>query len=90
MCSWYLCTCQALVDHTEAESQKTEIALRFVEWFTDRGVMYEQNMKTIDKHLYKLATANLPQHRNPYENPVRISSFTGPTSTDDHPDRQKA
>jgi hypothetical protein len=72
---------QDLADRVEKEATKTAIALRFVEWFTDRGVMYEQNMKTIDKHLGKLALGSHPQHRNPYENPVRIAAWEEDSSS---------
>lgn len=76
-------TVQALVGRVSAESERTDVALRFVEWFTDRGVMYEQNMRTIDKHLHKLSVGSLPQHRNPFVSPVRVTTTaasSGPLS----------
>lgn len=36
------------------ESDRLSVAMRFVDWFSNRGENYEHNMKIIDKHLRDL------------------------------------
>lgn len=38
------------------ESERTSVAVRFVDWFTNRGENYEHNMQVIDRHLKNLVT----------------------------------
>ncbi len=40
----------------ETESERTSVAVRFVDWFTNRGENYDHNMKVIDRHLKNLTT----------------------------------
>lgn len=47
-----------LEEKVNSESEKLRIALRFVDWFTNRGENYEHNMKIIDKHLKGLITSS--------------------------------
>ena len=47
--------------------------MRFVEWFTERGVSYEHNMQVIDKHIGNLAKANHPKLREPYSGQIRFT-----------------
>lgn len=41
------------------------VALRFVSWFTERGEVYEHNMRAIDKHLGTLASASIDPRQRP-------------------------
>lgn len=41
------------------------MALRFVSWFTERGEVYEHNMRAIDKHLGSLASASVDPRQRP-------------------------
>eukprot|EP01031_Cornospumella_fuschlensis_P024985 gene24985-30183_t len=38
-----------------SESRRVDLAIRFVDWFTQRGESYEHNIQLIDKHLKDLA-----------------------------------
>lgn len=33
--------------------------MRFINWFTHRGELYDYNIKVIDKHLSKLASSSI-------------------------------
>ncbi len=39
------------------DDKKIEIAIRFIDWWTDRGKLYEHNMKIIDRHLEDLVSS---------------------------------
>lgn len=47
--------------------------MRFVDWFTERGVNYEHNVKVLDKHLENLASASHPSLRQPYTGQIRYT-----------------
>lgn len=49
----------SLQDTVSKQQTQVQIALRFVEWFTQRGDTYECNMQVIDKHLKQLATSSV-------------------------------
>lgn len=57
----------------EAEVQKTTVMMRFMEWFTDRGVSYEHNMQVLDKHIENLAKASHPSARKPFVGQIRYT-----------------
>ena len=40
--------------------------MRFVEWFTGRGELYEHNLRVIDKHLGQLSEAAYPATGTPH------------------------
>jgi hypothetical protein len=61
------------------EQKKLMVAMRFVEWFVERGTSYEQNIKVLDKHIENLAKANLPASRQPYSGQVRYTAVMNPT-----------
>ena len=63
-----------LEDMLKAEQQKVAVALRFVEWFADRGVSYEHNMRVLDRHIANLAKANAPSQRQPYSGQLRFTA----------------
>ena len=50
---------KSLQEHVNQQQSQLQIALRFVEWFTQRGDTYESNMQVIDKHLKQLATSSV-------------------------------
>ena len=50
---------QSLQEFVNQQQTQLQIALRFVEWFTQRGDTYECNMQVIDKHLKQLATSSV-------------------------------
>lgn len=54
------------------------IAMRFIEWFTHRGEIYEQNMKIIDKHLQNLSHAAVKGPEIPYAGRVRMAPVMPP------------
>lgn len=78
---------QDMIEQTNEISKQLAVALRFIEWFTSRGVNYEFNIGIIDKHLGGLADTVLHQ-RKPYQNGVKYTSapagdgnsFSGPRS----------
>eukprot|EP01034_Spumella_vulgaris_P026732 gene26732-33356_t len=45
---------QTLEARVEQESERTSVAVHFVDWFMARGENYEANMQIIDRHLQKL------------------------------------
>jgi hypothetical protein len=52
-------TLQSLKEFADQQHSQLQIALRFVDWFTQRGDTYESNMQVIDKHLKQLATSSV-------------------------------
>lgn len=47
-----------------------------MDWFTERGEAYENNMKVLDKHIAKLAIVNHPTHRQPFSGQVRFTPIS--------------
>jgi nitrogen fixation/metabolism regulation signal transduction histidine kinase len=45
---------QSLEQRILEESERTSVAIKFVDWFTARGENYEHNIKIIDRHLREL------------------------------------
>jgi hypothetical protein len=39
------------------------VAVRFVNWFTDRGSTYEHNLQAVERHLKTLVAPAAIQHR---------------------------
>jgi hypothetical protein len=63
----------------EAESDRTSVAVHFVDWFMARGENYEANMQIIDRHLQKLTQPEQrgkprPQMSMPFVSNVLIHS----------------
>ncbi|KAJ1438781.1 hypothetical protein B484DRAFT_444391 [Ochromonadaceae sp. CCMP2298] len=50
-------TVQVLDQRVQKESEKTALAIKFVDWFSSRGENYEHNMQIIDKHLKGLVVS---------------------------------
>ena len=65
---------QTLEETLSAESVRLTVAIRFVEWFTSRGVQYEHNLQVIDRHLGNLTKSAHPGNRNPFEGQIRFES----------------
>ena len=53
--------------------ERLDVAIRFVDWFTQRGEQYEHNIKIIDKHIGNLANAQRPLDRNPFQGEMRFT-----------------
>lgn len=63
---------QDLEDASQEHSRRLDVSMRFVDWFTRRGDIYEGNLQVIDKHLKNLATSSaVPGSRMPYTSQVR-------------------
>ncbi len=41
------------------EARRTDICLRFIDWFSERGVNYEHNIRAIDTHLDRWARGSV-------------------------------
>lgn len=56
-----------------AHAQQIQVAVRFIEWFTKRGDIYEYNMKVIDNHLKTLSESAVSSNsaRMPFDLNVR-------------------
>ena len=65
-----------LESRTESADEQLGVAVRFVDWFTQRGEHYEHNMKLIDRHLGSLAKAQDPKSRDPYKGQVKFTPIT--------------
>ena len=50
---------KSLQEFVNQQHTQLQIAIRFVEWFTQRGDTYECNMQVIDKHLKQLASSSV-------------------------------
>lgn len=72
-----------LESRTESADEQLGVAVRFVDWFTQRGEHYEHNMKLIDRHLGSLAKAQDPKSRDPYKGQVKFTPIT-PTPSYSH------
>jgi hypothetical protein len=46
-----------LEERLNTESQRIDISIKFVEWFSGRGENYEHNLQIIDKHLKDLLSS---------------------------------
>ena len=57
------------------EQKKIAVAMRFVDWFTERGVSYEHNLHVIDKHIGNLVKNNLPQDKLPYSGQIKYTNI---------------
>jgi len=64
---------RGLEDRMDVGEERIDVAVRFVDWFTQRGENYEHNMKVIDKHIGNLAQAQTPQARDPYKGQIRFT-----------------
>jgi hypothetical protein len=64
---------QELEAELAAEKQKTSVAVRFVQWFTERGENYEHNLKVLDKHIGNLAQGSHPKDRQPFQGQIRFT-----------------
>ena len=62
-------------------SEKLDVALRFVEWFSERGFAFEQNYDVLDRQLQSLSKTAVEKasERAPYEGPFR-GQGGGPSS----------
>jgi hypothetical protein len=58
------------------------LSQRFIEWFHNRGSVYEQNCQTIERQLNSLVVGSDPRVRQPFVNQVRIDSV-GEVVSDD-------
>lgn len=67
----YLIFPQNIYDNIHKHERELLIALRFIEWFTNRGDIYEYNMKVIDNHLKNISTSSIPS----------VGRYQGETST---------
>lgn len=56
---------EALRTELEKTDEKAALAVRFVEWFTERGDAYEHNLQTVDRHLSKLGESAIHGRRDP-------------------------
>lgn len=61
------------MDRLNETSHLVSIAMRFIEWFTERGENYEYNINIIDKHLENLVETSQPKYRSAYKNPIRFT-----------------
>jgi len=73
--------------HTSLED-KIEVALRFVEWFSERGFAFEQNYDAIDRQLRSLSKTSVDdaKTRPPFDGPFRARGASvrlGKSSSDD-------
>lgn len=50
---------QNIYSNLTSHDSQLQVAMRFIEWFTHRGEIYDYNIKVIDKHLSKLATSSI-------------------------------
>ena len=50
------------------------LSQRFIEWFHNRGSVYEQNCQTIERQLNTLVVGSDPRVRQPFVNQVRLDS----------------
>jgi hypothetical protein len=58
------------------ECPKTEVAMRFIDWFSDRGINYEHNLKVLDKHIDKLSKDSLSSSKSkPFSGQIRYTSI---------------
>ena len=58
-----VCHTQMLEHKMQTDSDRLSVAMRFVDWFTNRGENYEHNMRIIDKHLKDLIVTPSPAVR---------------------------
>lgn len=58
------------------ESKRTDIAIRFVEWFTSRGEHYEHNLQILDKHLKDLVVSEKSPRVHTFFLPGNRMEFT--------------
>jgi hypothetical protein len=56
---------EALRTELEKTDEKAALAVRFVDWFTERGDAYEHNLQTVDRHLSKLGESAVHGRRDP-------------------------
>ena len=74
---------QDVIGQSNEISKQLAIALRFIEWFTSRGVNYEYNIGIIDKHLGGLA--DIGQKRKPFSNGIRYTAAVDSSDIDMSP-----
>lgn len=66
---------QAAEAQCELLEQKSELALRFIEWFSRKGEAFESNFSIIEENLNKLTRQSLPrvQSRKPLQPTTRLN-----------------
>lgn len=72
---------QYLEEAVVAESKRTDVAVRFVEWFMSRGEHYEHNLQIIDKHLKDLVVSERSPRVHTYYLPgnrVELAAYKAP------------
>ena len=62
----------ALEDRCATMQQHVGVAVRFVEWFSERGSAYEQNFHAVERQLSELARTSAPANRQPYSGRVNL------------------
>ena len=78
-------TQQKMQNMMSSEKHRTDVTMRFVDWFTQRGEGYEHNMRLIDKHLGKLTSNANPKNRNPYTGQIKMAPLVGQTDAGAQP-----
>jgi hypothetical protein len=61
----------------ETTTERMDVAIRFVDWFTNRGEQYEHNIRVIDKHMGNLANNQRPAERNAFQGEMRFTEVMG-------------
>lgn len=73
---------EALTTRVNEQATMVTVAVRFVDWYTNRGESYEYNLQVIDKHLNGLSKASQwsREHpRDPYRQDTRFLDTLGGT-----------
>lgn len=68
---------RALESNMGEAQGRLDVAIRFVDWFTQRGEQYEHNIRIIDKHISNLANSQRPFDRNPFQGEMRFTEVMG-------------
>jgi hypothetical protein len=56
------------LDHECADLQKkTGVAIRFIDWFSERGTAYEHNFNVVERQLSQLSAQSAPNKQEPYQ-----------------------
>jgi hypothetical protein len=56
------------LDHECEELQKkTGVAVRFIDWFSERGTAYEHNFNVVERQLSQLSAQSAPSKQEPYQ-----------------------
>lgn len=85
---------QSLEGLQQADSRRISVAMKFVEWFSNRGENYDHNLRILDRHLKDLVTSEqtprvhsyfLPGNRVQFTSaePLTTNMFDGNVAADD-------